>query len=192
MTARRQRRPRWHARAIAIGMALLGACSKRDRETDARVVASASASSSPSAAKPASSGAPTGSRPVWFAGTWTGTYRAAPHRIDLGTDRGGIPEWKVDDGKAYVGPGAIEIACANDGTVSGSLHGSLGEQELHGESDDQALSARFVPRGAGPMAISGTLTVSRTGSDVTGELSASTADGHIARTASVTLTRAER
>jgi len=174
-------------------VAFAGACSKHGGSLSPVALESKSAGSAqPSAAAlPAASTGSKSAPSVWCAGKWTGTYRAAAHRIDLPTNLGGIPEWKVDDGKAYVGPGTIEIACADDGTVSGSLHGALGEHELRGDADDRALHARLVPLTAGSSAMSGTLTASKTGTDVTGDLSASTADGHVARTATVTLARAE-
>jgi hypothetical protein len=65
----------------------------------------------------------------------------------------------------------------------------LGEQEIRGETDESALHARLVPKAATPPVFSGTVTLSRTGAEVTGDLRASTPDGRVARTAAVTLTR---
>lgn len=163
-------------------------CSRKDSPAPQAVAppsASASPASSAQAAAPAPSAAPTS----WCAGAWAGTYRAAPHHIELPTNRGGIPEWKADDGKAFVGPGTIELTCAADGIVTGSLHGALGEQEIRGASDDTSLHARLVPKSATPPGFSGTVALVRAGAEVSGDLQASTADGRVARTAAVTLTR---
>jgi hypothetical protein len=171
-----------------VSVAMTFGCSRKENPTPQAVVA-------PSATEPSASAATTAA-PVasstqksWCAGTWAGTYRAAPHRIELPTSRGGIPEWKADDGKAFVGPGTIELTCAEDGTVAGLLHGALGEQEIRGASDEAFLHARLVPKSTTPPGFSGTVALARAGAEVTGDLQASTPDGRVARTAAVTLTK---
>ena len=171
-------------------LVVLAGCAKHDRDAPTpREVASTNRGTASAEATPSSSSAPPpGPRASWFAGEWTGSYQAAAHLIDLPPARGGIPDWKADDGKSFVGPGTLELACADDGTVSGLLHGALGEQEIRGESDDQWLHARLVPRGSRP-SLAGTLTLSRADGDIKGDLSASSADGHLVRTATVTISR---
>lgn len=141
-------------------------------------------------AAPVPSAAPSHRAAAWFSGTWRGSYATVLHRMDLPTNHGGIPEWKADDGKAYVGPGSIDLGCTEDGTVTGSLHGALGEQELRGEADDQTLRARILPKSTPSFA--GTLQVSRADAGAAGELHASTPDGHVARRGTVSLARAPR
>jgi hypothetical protein len=191
MTARERTRRRRAGIVIFASLASQNGCAKHDA-SGARAEASRAASSASAGltTAPPSASAPS-ARSTWFAGEWTGTYRAAAHRIDLPTNRGGIPEWKIDDGKAYVGPGTVEIHCGTDGTVSGKLHGSLGDQDLLGDADDQSLHARILPNGTAPSALAGTLTMTRSGADVAGDLSASTADGRLARTATLNLTRSQ-
>jgi hypothetical protein len=163
-------------------------CSHKENPTPQAVAPSSATAPSASAAQTAAP-TPSSAQRSWCAGAWAGTYRAAPHHIELPTNRGGIPEWKADDGKAFVGPGTVELTCAEDGTVTGSLHGALGEHEIRGLSDDASLHARLVPKSTTPPGFSGTVALTRTGTEVTGDLQASTPDGRVARTAAVTLTK---
>jgi hypothetical protein len=184
-----RRRARWRAAelvAIASVVWIGAGCSRKEKPAPDAVATTSAAAPSASAAQ---AGAPVPSRKSWFAGAWTGTYRAAVHHIDLPTNRGGIPEWKVDDGKAFVGAGTLELTCAEDGTVAGSSKGALGEQDIRGEFDEASMHARLVPKSTAPPVFTGTFAVSRAGTEVTGELQASTLDGRIARTAVVSLTR---
>jgi hypothetical protein len=173
---------------VASGVSVVSGCSRKERsEAEARARASGTApsASAPSAALPL----PSASAKSWCAGTWTGTYKAVANRIDLPTNRGGIPEWKADDTKAFTGPGTIELTCADDGSVTGTAKGALGEQEIRGEAEETSLHARLVPKSAVPPAFSGTVALSHTAAEVMGDLRASTPDGHVARTATVSLTK---
>lgn len=185
---------RVHRRALALSFVVLvpSACSRRDAGASNETAPPVPSAAAPSAeAPPASARAavPAAAPSSWFAGTWTGTYKASAHRIDLPTERGGIPDWKTDDGKAFVGTGTLELTCSEDGIVSGSARGVLGEQDVTGEAAGDSLQARLVPRAAGRTAFAGTFSVSRAGADGTGDLRASSSDGRVARTASVVLTR---
>lgn len=166
------------------------ACGRNKAPTVESAPQSATAGAAPASAPQPSAEVPSGPRRAWCAGAWTGTYRAAALRIELPTNRGGIPEWKADDGKSFTGPGTIELTCADDGTVTGAAHGALGEHEIRGDTGDDSLHARLVPKSTtSPPAFSGTVTLSRSGTSVTGDLRASTSDGHVARSAAVTMTR---
>jgi hypothetical protein len=186
----RRRAGWWAAELVAIASVVwIGAgCSCKEKPAP-NPVATASAGAPSASAAQAGAPVPSAARKSWFAGAWTGTYRAAAHHIDLPTNRGGIPEWKADDGKAFVGAGSLELTCAEDGTVTGSSKGALGEQDIRGEFDEASVHARLVPKSTVPPVFTGTFAVSRAGTEVTGELQASTADGRIARTAVVSLTR---
>lgn len=174
---------------VVVSFALAPSGCSRKENPAPQVVAHPSATVPSGSAAQAAAPAPSSAQKSWCAGAWAGTYRAAPHHIDLPTNRGGIPEWKADDGKAFVGPGTIELTCAEDGTVTGSLHGVLGEHDIRGVSDDASLQARLVPKPTTPPGFSGTVALARTGTEVTGDLQASTPDGRVARTAAVTLTK---
>jgi hypothetical protein len=178
---------------LAAMLSVALACSRRRDTSMGDREPAPSASSRPVEALHSSASAPALPPSAWFTGSWAGSYQATAHRIVLPTDHGGIPDWKADDGKAFVGSGTLELACGADGTVSGSARGPLGEQDVRGESTGDSLQARLVPRSGAQTAFAGTLTASRSGSDVTGDLRAASTDGRIARTGSVTLTkRAER
>lgn len=179
------------ALVAVVSCAVIQVACRRDRAAPFEATSpSASVSGAPASAPPPSAVAPSGDRKAWCAGAWTGTYRASAIHIELPTSRGGIPEWKADDGKAFTGAGTIELKCADDGTVTGSAHGALGEHEIRGDTGDESLHARLVPTStAKPPAFSGTLTLTHTDGAVTGDLRASTPDGHVARSAAVTMSR---
>jgi hypothetical protein len=178
------------ARILAVVSIVLAptACSK-ERAADSKTELPAPSPPRSVEAPPPSASSPVAAETSWCSGSWTGTYKSAAKRMDLPTERGGIPDWKVDDGKAFVGPGTLELVCAGDGTVTGQVRGVLGEQDLRGTASGDAIFARLVPRGAAAPNFSGTLTFARKGSDVAGDLQASSADGHVLRTATVTLTK---
>jgi hypothetical protein len=186
------RRRRRHSATALIAAACVAvassSCSRKENPTPQAIAPPSAVAPSASAAQAAAL-ASSAAQKSWCAGAWAGTYRAAAHRIELPTNRGGIPEWKADDGKAFVGPGTIELTCAEDGTVTGSTQGALGEHEIRGASDETSLHARFVPKSTTPPGLSGTVALTRAGAEVTGDLQASTPDGRVARTATVTLSK---
>ncbi len=145
------------------------------------------ASASAVAATPAPSASAAPVRDTWYAGTWSGTYETASHRIDLPPVQGGLPEWKVDD-KRGVGKGTLSVTASADGTAAGSTDGVLGKHDVRGAFDGEEFTARFVPDDTKGFAA--TLVAHRDGARVAGMLEAGSADGHLARSGTFTLAKA--
>jgi hypothetical protein len=174
-------------RCIALVCAL-AATSCHDRPAPA-AAASAKPSADPTTAPVTAASTPARTTEAWYAGTWSGTYTAVAHRLDLSTKLGGLAEWTVDDGRNGVGPGTLTLTPAADGVVTGTTAGALGKGELRGAFDGDALALRLVPEdGAG---FSGVVVAHREGDEVVGALHAATSDGHVARDAQITLQRAK-
>jgi hypothetical protein len=98
-----------------------------------------------------------------------------------------LPEWKTDDGREGVGHGKLELTASADGSVVGTATGPLGDEEVRGTADGDALTARLLPKPPG--LYGGTLVLQRKDDGWTGTLSASRSDGRVARTGAVTLSR---
>lgn len=149
-----------------------------DARSTASAVAAASVPALPSAAAVV--------RP-WYEGTWTGSYNASLHRIEL--ELGGVRAWKDDDGKAASGPGSVQLSVSKDGVVSGEAEGPLGPLGVTGSADDGALRLVFAPRGGELDAFRGAVVAVRKGDSVSGTLRASSGDSLTVRSAAVELTR---
>jgi hypothetical protein len=126
----------------------------------------------------------------WYAGTWTGTYEAAKHHIDLPAKIGGLPEWAADEGARGTGKGSVRLTPDSTGAATGSVEGPLGPAVLEGAFDGDVLALRFYPKNAERSGFSGVLIARRDGERLTGSLDAATTDGRVARTAQITLERA--
>ena len=164
-----------------LGLGLV-ACQGAPKSQPAELVAaSASAAAAPASA---SAAAPM----PWFFGHWQGSYNAELHRIELAA--GGVKEWKQDDGTQAAGPGTLSLEAKQDGSVSGSASGPLGEQTLlgHIEGDRVALTLTSSAENG----FRGVIVVAQVGSDIQGALNASTGDSLSVRRASVTLSKAAR
>lgn len=172
------------AHVVAAAIALTG-CKESGQATPPAPPASAAAAT-PSAQAPVPA-AP--SAEAWYAGTWRGTYDSSPHRIELTTKQGGLPEWAVDDGRRGTGSGTLTITPGNDGTAAGATEGPLGNAELRGAFDGDTLALRLVPR-TDDGAFSGVMVAHREGDRVVGTFQASTPDGRVAREGKIALTRA--
>jgi hypothetical protein len=146
-------------------------------------VASASASAAPA---PSASAAPVAR--AWYIGTWSGTYEARLHKLDLPTKQGGLPEWKLDDGQRATGSGTLSVVARDDGAASGSAEGPLGEADLRGAFGEDLLTLRFSPKEGGD-AFAGVVIARRDGERLVGTLQASTPDGHVAREGTVAFGR---
>jgi len=99
------------------------------------------------------------------------------------------PVWGLDDGKKSSGHGTIELSLSDDGRVTGSATGALGDLVIEGTTDKDALSASVAPsNGKGFRGI-----VTGTVSDgiIHGNLEVSSSDASIVREAALMLT-AER
>jgi hypothetical protein len=145
------------------------------------------------AIEPAASAAPpappTGSA---AGGSWSGSYDSVAHRLELPPKLGGLPVWKIDDGKRGAGHGKIMITVQADGTVSGTATGPLGDEAVRGAIEGGAFSARLVPSSTDLPGYSGTLVGHRDGDHLTGTLAAASSDGVVAREGTLTLARGSR
>ena len=151
----------------------------------------ASATPGGSNAPVASAGPAPPERDAWYAGKWSGTYETRSHRIDLSTKVGGLAEWAADDGKRGSGAGTLSLVAGADGTVTGVATGPLGNVDLRGAFDGDALAVRFAPKDADDGAFSGVLVARRDGDAIAGDLNASSPDGRSARSGTVKLHRGE-
>jgi hypothetical protein len=122
-------------------------------------------------------------------GEWTGSYQSVAHRLDLPPKLGGLPIWKIDDGKRAVGQGKISMTVQPDGTIAGAASGPLGDQALRGAMEGDAIAAKFVPMPADLSGYAGTLVARREGDHLTGTFAAATSDGLLAREGTLTLTK---
>lgn len=181
--------------ALAFGLALPG-CQGRTRHEEPAAAASSASATPPAPGSPAAPGAAvsasagTATRDAWYAGAWTGTYQSAPHHIELPPKQGGLPEWKVDDPKRGVGNGTLTLTAQADGTVVGSSTGALGEHVVRGAFDGDAFTAQLVPKATDGSGFAGTVVGHRDEDRIVGTLQASSTDGRLARSGTVTLTKA--
>jgi hypothetical protein len=138
-------------------------------------------------ASPSASAAPAPTK-AWFAGAWQGTFVAQLFRLELPV--GGVKEWKLDDGKLASGDGKLSLTVSDEGVVSGTASGALGDLAVTGrvEGDRAALSLAS----AQPDGFHGVLLATQTPEGMKGTLSASSADSLQVRKAEVTLTRAAK
>lgn len=113
-------------------------------------------------------------------------FAAQVFRIELPT--GAVKEWKLDDGKLSSGEGTLSFVVSDDGAVSGTAAGALGELIVTGrvEGDRAALSLASPE----PDGFHGVALATQTADGMKGTLSASSADSLRVRKAELTLTRA--
>jgi hypothetical protein len=137
------------------------------------------ASAAPSAASPATA----------LGGTWSGTYRAAHHLVQM-DKKEALPAWAKDDQKHGVGEGKLELVIDPNGSVSGSSTGSLGDLVVSGRVEDGMVRATLVPRDP---SVEGTfhgyLVAQPAGNRIQGQLQVSSGDGAVVRRAPVDLGR---
>lgn len=174
------------ARVFSLAAAL-SACQSGAKSTG---VPSAAASAAAAPTAPSSTAKVIAKTDAWYAGTWTGSYEAAKHHIDLSTKIGGLPEWAADEGASGTGKGSVRLTPDATGAATGSVEGPLGPAALEGAFDGDVLAVRFYPKSADRSGFSGVLVARREGERLTGSLDAATSDGRVARTAKITLERA--
>lgn len=149
-------------------------------EAPTQAVASASASASAAVAENA---------PVPGAG-WSGDYTAKKPSIELPkkiTDE----TWKKDTGEKAAGPGKLSLS-VNDGVVSGTASGALGEQIVVGTFDGKSLRVSLNPKD--PMlalAMTGTAVGDLSDGVIKGTLRCSGPDAVVVREASFELRSAK-
>lgn len=181
------------ANAVLAALALLlsGCGEAPGSSPSAQPVASTAGSAPPTiaATASASSSAPASGPASPLAGAWRGTFDAkkATVTLDMGVKE---PTWSADDGKAHAGKGEVELQVAADGTIKGSLRGSLGNATVAGTAEGDTLTMTFAPKESGDSeAISGVIALKLENAKLSGDLNASSGDATIVRTAKLELTR---
>jgi hypothetical protein len=138
-------------------------------------------------AAPASAAASASAKPTQLpgaAGEWTGTYDARHYLIEMSKKEGAVREWEADKGEAHSGKGELLLRIAEDGSVSGSSTGPLGELVITGEFDGERLRLRLSPVNPEKQpAFFGHLLAERKGEVFKGRLQASSGDSLTVRDA---------
>ena len=149
----------------------------------------------PSATKagPATAPKPPEKKLPWYAGDWSGTYKAEVFRLEMTAAEGAVKDWEKDDGSALAGEGSLKLSIAEDRSVSGEATGALGDLVAAGEIDEETLRVRLSPKSPATAEQVGraTLIAKRKGEQLEGKVRTSTGDALKVRVAQVTLTKAE-
>lgn len=125
---------------------------------------------------------------AWYEGSWSGNYEAELHVLE--TERGGVREWKKDDGSLAAGKGTLHVSVDREGNATGEAEGPLGSLSVSGRLEDDSLALMLAPMGGGPELFRGLLIARREQDVLRGTLQASTGDSLKARKARVELRRA--
>jgi hypothetical protein len=182
-----------HNIALLLGCLILAGCPDGG---DGATSAAGSANSSGASHAPASSTASSGRSATPrerspFAGSWRGAFTAERGAVTVPS---GVPyrAWEKDPGGA-LGEGAIELTIADDGAISGSLKGALGELVVAGRMEDGALAAGLSPSDPdAENAMTGVLTGDAKGEAIAVELRVSSGDGRVVRKGTSELRRQAR
>lgn len=164
-----------------LGLSLLGlasACQGSPKSEPAPVASVA-------VAAPSASAAPSKG---WFVGPWQGAFVAQLFRMEMAS--GGVKDWQLDDGKLASGEGKLSLSVSDDGQVSGSASGALGDLAVTGRVEDDRAALSLASAQAD--GFHGVLLATRAPEGMKGSLSASSADSLRVRRAEVTLTRADK
>jgi hypothetical protein len=184
-------------RALVFALTLIvqsAACDKPQGNAG-EAAASAAASVRPaapvSAAASAAASAPSRSKPMPdAAGEWSGTYDARHYLIEMSKKEGAVREWQADKGEAHSGKGELNVRIADDGSVSGSSTGPLGELTVSGEFDGERLRLQLSPVNPEKQpAFFGNLLAERKGEVFKGRMQASSGDSLTVRDAPAQLRR---
>lgn len=124
----------------------------------------------------------------WHEGSWSGNYEAELHQLE--TERGGVREWKKDDGVLAAGKGTLHVSVDPEGNATGEAEGPLGPLSVSGRVEDDSLALMLAPMGGGPELFRGLLVARREQEVLRGTLQVSTGDSLKARKARVELRRA--
>jgi hypothetical protein len=181
--------------AVVVGaLFVLSAACDKPQSNAGEPATSAAASLQPAApASAASAPASAHSKskpPPDAAGEWTGTYEARHYLIEMSKKEGAVREWEADKGEAHSGKGELSVKIADDGSVSGSSTGPLGELTVTGEFDGQQLRLRLSPVNPEKQpTFYGTLLAERQGEVFKGRMQASSGDSLTVRDAPAKLRR---
>jgi hypothetical protein len=180
-------------RMSIVALLVVVACSKgtsKNGDTPAVAASASTAAVVLAASVVAPANAPNGSG-AWYVGTWKGNFAAARRASTTTAKEGGPGAWEKDDGQKLSGPGTLEVIVGNDGRVSGTLKGALGDLGLRGQIDGEELRANLVANSADPTAIhNGTLVLAHDSGALKGRLAAGSGDALAMRQADVTLKKA--
>jgi hypothetical protein len=173
----------------ALSLLAPSGCQKKRVAAEAAPSVSAAPMDSATAPGPASAPPPAAGARSPLAGTWSGSYRATPHRIEM-DKKEALPAWAKDDQKAAVGEGKLELVIDPSGQVSGTSNGPIGELVATGRVEEGGVRATLVPRDpAAEGAFQGWLAAELAGNRIGGRIEVSSADGAVVRQASVDLGR---
>lgn len=119
-------------------------------------------------------------------GAWTSAFKTERAKVTLDP---GVSDkaWASDKGETAVGDGTLELSIAENGTVKGSLKGSLGDLVLHGMADGDHVNGTFTAAQPEPATFSGTVELTKKGDALEGELRASSGDAKLVRRATLSL-----
>jgi hypothetical protein len=144
-----------------------------------RVVATPVPSASVSAVASASSAPAAGDG-------WSGDYTAKKAEIEM-PDKVKDLTWKRDPGDKLIGPGKLTLRI-EEGVVSGSAAGALGEQIVTGTVEGKSLKFSLLPKNAtAGDAMTGTGVGEVTATSITGTMRCSSPDAVIIREATFEL-----
>jgi hypothetical protein len=143
-----------------------------------------------SAAAPASASAAPVAQAAWYVGKWSGSYEAQHYLIEVKKGEG-LKQWADDEGKEGAGDGKLELDVGQDGTISGTASGVLGEMLASGRVDEESFRVQLKPKNPTEASFQGFFVAKREGAAVKGRLSASSGDSLKVRDAPVKLEKSK-
>lgn len=175
----------------ALAVAVLGLVAGCERESPKPTAASGSPTTAAASVAPSASAAPAEKPAPWYVGSWSGTYEAQHYLVE--TRKGeGAREWQSDDGGKHTGDGKLALEVSDDGTISGTATGPLGELVASGEVDEDSFRVRLRAAQPSETAFHGFFLAKRSGDSVKGRLQASSGDSLTVRDAPLELTKAKK
>lgn len=169
---------------LAVALALMGC----DKPVPPAPATSASAAPLATSAPPVVSASAAPSAAPTKSQTWRGEYTAQAYAIEVPKNEG-AREWGADDGGELSGKGTISFTVSAAGSIKGSASGALGEHEVVGEVEGDAMRIRWVPKTPGDRAFGGVALLAREGDAMKGRLQGSTGDSKTVRDAMISVSR---
>lgn len=169
---------------VAIALVAMGC----DKPAPPAPAASASAVPQAASVAPAASASAAPSAAPAKPQSWRGEYTAQPYAIEVPKNEG-AREWGADDGGELSGKGTVGFTVAASGSIQGSASGALGEHDVVGQVDGDALRIRFVPKTPGDRAFGGVAVLASEGNTMKGRLQGSTGDSKTVRDALISVSR---
>lgn len=169
---------------VAIALVAMGC----DKPAPPAPAASASAAPQAPSAAPAASASPAPSAAPVKEQRWRGDYTAQAYAIEVPKNEG-AREWGADDGGELSGKGTLGFTVAASGAIHGNASGALGEHDVVGQVEGDALRIRFVPKAPGDRAFGGVAVLALEGDAMKGRLQGSTGDSKTVRDALISVSR---